>query len=215
MIKSLAAVVAICVFISHASAAVIYTNLTPAHTYNAGGGLTIDTTHDVAQAFIAATSGNLSTIEVAVKANPNLVTSTVFHMVLVHDNGGAPGSVIEDLGSIGVTASSFSDNTYLAVGTSSSHPLLTAGTTYWVEALGIPSSPPTFPGTQAYWASNATGDTTHPNVRFNGGAWSWPGASAGGIQVNSAAVPEPSTYLMLLFGLASIGAVAWRRSAAA
>lgn len=215
MIKSLAAVVAICVFISHASAAVIYTNLTAGHTYSAGGGLTIDTSHDVAQAFVAATSGNLSSIEVAVQANHNIATNTVFHMVLVNDNSGAPGSVIEDLGSIAASGTSFSDNTFLAVGTSSAHPLLTAGTTYWVEALGIPSSPPSFPGTQAYCASNATGDTTHPNARFNGGAWSWPGTSAGAIQVNSALVPEPSTYLMLLLGFVSIGAIAWRRPATA
>lgn len=203
MIKSLAAAIASCVVISHASAGVIYSNLTPTHTYNAGGGLTIDTTHDVAQAFVAGASGNLSTIEVAVKANPNFVTSTLFHMVLVSNNSGAPGSVIEDLGNVAVTASSFSDNSYLAVGVSSAHPLLTAGTTYWVEALGLPPSPPSFPGSQAYWASNATGDSTHPNSRFNGGAWSWPGTSAGALQVNSAPVPEPS-----MLSLATLGAIA-------
>ncbi len=211
MIKSLAAIIAICAFASQAFAGVIYSNLTATHTYSMGGGLTIDTSHDVAQAFLAGTSGNLSTIEVAVKANPNQTTSTVFHMVLVNDNSGAPGSVIEDLGNVAATASSFSDNTYLAVGTSSTHPFLATGTTYWVEALGLPASPPTFPGTEAYWASNATGDSTHPNTRFNGGAWSWPGTSAVALQVNSAPVPEPSTCLMLLFGLASLGAVAWRR----
>lgn len=211
MIKSLAAVVAICGFISQASAGVIFTNLTAGHTYNAGGGLTIDTSHDVAQSFVAGVSGNLSTIEVAVKANTNLVTNTAFHMVLVNDNSGAPGSVIEDLGNIAASGTGFSDNSFLAIGTSSAHPLLTAGTTYWVEALGLPPSPPTFPGTQAYWASNATGDLTHPNVRFNGGAWSWPGTSAVALQVNSAAVPEPSAFLLSLFGIASMGAVAWRR----
>jgi virulence family protein len=211
MIKSLTAAIVTCLFVSHAAAGVIYTNLTTSQTYNAGGGLTIDPTHDVAQAFVAGTSGNLSTIQVAVKANPNLVTSTLFHMVLVNNNSGAPGSVIEDLGTVGVSASSFNDNSYLAVGTSSTHPLLTAGTTYWVEALGLPANSP-FPGTQAYWASNATGDSTHPNTRFNGGAWSWPGTSAMALQVNSAPVPEPSAYLLLLSGILTMGTIAWRRS---
>jgi hypothetical protein len=210
MIKSVAAALATCLFASQVSAGVIYTNLTASHTYNTGGGLTIDSTHDVAQAFVAAASGKLSTIEVAVKANPNVATSTVFHMVLVADNGGAPGSVIEDLGNIAVSASSFSNNTYLAVGTSNTNPILTAGMTYWVQTLGLPPNAP-FPGTQAYWASNATGDSTHPNTRFNGGAWSWPGASAAAIQVKSAPVPEPSTYLMLLAGLACVGTIGWRR----
>ncbi len=201
MKQSLAAAIAICLLISPASAGVIYTNLTPSHTYSTGGGLTVDLSHDVAQAFVAATSGKLSTIEVAIKANPNVATTTIFHMVLVSNNSGAPGSVIEDLGNVGVTASSFSNNTYLAVGTSSLHPQLTAGTTYWVEALGLPASPPSFPGSQAYWASNATGDSTHPNVRFNGGAWSWPGSSAVALQVNSAPVPEPSTAVLAGVGI--------------
>jgi hypothetical protein len=150
MIKSLAAVIAICAFISPASAGVIYTNLTAAHTYSSGGGLTIDTGHDVAQSFVAGISGNLSTIEVAVNANTNLVTNTVFHMVLVNDNSGAPGSVIEGLGNIPASGTGFGGNSFLAVGTSSAHPLLTAG------------------GTEAYWAGNATGDTTHPNARRRG-----------------------------------------------
>ncbi|MBI3838794.1 MAG: hypothetical protein HY288_12785 [Planctomycetia bacterium] len=49
------------------------------------------------------------------------------------------------------------------------HPVLTAGTLYWIEATNVPQG--SQPGTDGGWNFNNQADASHVAVRFGNGAW--------------------------------------------
>jgi hypothetical protein len=130
-----------------------------------------------------------------------------FEAVLVADNGGQPGTALEDLGSVSVTSS-----TAIYSLSSSLHPLLTAGTEYWL--ILQPTNPNSL--TLAYWNLSSppvpapravTNDPAH-------GSWSvvLGQAAAFDIQGTAAtATPEPASLTLLGVGAVCLLGYGWRQ----
>lgn len=125
---------------------------------------------------------------------------------LAADASGLPGSTIE---SINITLPAPSATPGLVTATSATNPTLTAGSTYWIIASV------NFAQTMATWGPNSTGamggNATRTN--FMNGQWISQGPSGvPSLRVNSL-VPEPSTALCAMLGLALMAGVRRRRSA--
>src|SRR5262249_20291654 len=132
------------------------------------------------------------------------------HVNLFSDNAGVPGSSLLAIGNFVTQASSTFNYTVAAPSAFT----LQAGTTYWLETEGGPTSFPlnfwrrtlstatTGPGTLGAWA-------TAPSA----GSWTSAGTDAGRLQIQVdgtavAAVPEPSGLALLAAGAA--GLLGWR-----
>jgi len=122
---------------------------------------------------------------------------------LYTDSSGAPGTLLETW--IDVTVPTSLPN--LTTLTSVLHPLLSSGSTYWfLESNVVGAS-----GRSIGWDAN--------NQSIAGGVWTGtspgsvsqinPASPAPAIELDSAAVPEPASWLMVAAGL--IGSVYWRR----
>jgi hypothetical protein len=134
--------------------------------------------------------------------------------VLAADNGGQPGTTLEDLGAVSVPASSHTSNV-LPSGTiyslsSGLHPLLTAGTEYWL--ILQPTNPNS--GMLAFWnmstplataAAASTGDPAH-------GSWNaYSAQGAFDIQgTATTATPEPTSVTLLVVGAVGLVGYSWR-----
>jgi hypothetical protein len=128
-----------------------------------------------------------------------------FEAVLAADNGGQPGTTLEDLGSVSVTgpATIYSLSSGL-------HPLLTAGTEYWLILQ------PTNPNSQtlAFWHMSsplvtapaaATNDPAH-------GSWrAYSGQTAFDIEGTATATPEPASLTLLGVSAVCLLGYGWRQ----
>ena len=113
--------------------------------------------------------------------------------------GNIPGATIE---SINVLLPAPSANPTIIMATSSTTPILTAGSTYWIIASV------SVPGTMATWGVNNTGaiGDTATRTNFQNGQWFLqPTGPTPSLRVNASAarVPEPTTMLLVGAGLAS------------
>ena len=177
----------------------IFSNLGAGDSYNGSTGWTLGTPDSGTDYFVdgsaftvGATSLNLSTIEVAagLTAGTNQLTIN-----LDADSGGNPGAVIESFtingampGFGSVSAGS------LVTATSVLHPLLTAGSQYWV-VLSVPNDGMTW----AAWNQNSIGDTGPLCRSANGSPLNGSTNVRGAMLITglSSSVPEPSSIVMV------------------
>jgi hypothetical protein len=171
---------------------VIFSNLRPGDSYGSTGWtLGNPFTGDffvVGSSFTSSGNFNLATIEVAASFVSG--TNRLF-ISLEADAGGSPGALIESftvddaMPTLGTVTSG-----HLVTATSLLHPLLTAGTQYWV-ALGVPHD-----GTWAAWNLNSTGDT---GAMFQNNHGSVPAPftdTRGAIRISAESIPEPSAFVL-------------------
>jgi hypothetical protein len=174
---------------------IVFSNLGLGDSYQGTSGYTLGFTGPgsgyrvYADAFtVGATSTDLSTIGVAVGfvAGTNQLTIN-----LDADSAGAPGSVIESF-TLNGAMPPFGVNSMgnLVTATSVLHPLLTAGTQYWV-VVSVPND-----GTsQAAWALNSIGDMG-PVAVYSDGTPIFIGTGVRGALLVTG-VPEPSSIVMV------------------
>jgi hypothetical protein len=124
--------------------------------------------------------------------------------VLAADNGGSPGAMLENLGSVTITSEAIYSLS------SSLHPQLTFGSEYWL--LLQPTDPNS--GVAAAWnlspAVNATLAFTNDPAH---GSWFLASGSQGAFEIQGSAVATPEPASMTLFGIGAAGLLgyAWRR----
>lgn len=202
--------IVVCILIWPASismADTIFNSFGPGDSYNAGVGYTIGNGgYQQGNAFSPAMTASVDSYEIAI----GLVSGqNLFSLSLLNDLAGEPGSVIETfqindaMGTFGVMNPPILVNSLV-------HPLLEAGKQYWLIA-GAPSADTwaafNYNGTgmmglRATWSDVASfWDVYEDNVaafRING----TPGA----------AVPEPTSLLLLAAGIGVLGLAARRKS---
>jgi hypothetical protein len=182
-----------------ARASIVFSNLGPGNSLRSPGigigFITFTSTFNYAGLAFTPTdqSYTLDSIQLPLQliSGPNIAD-----IFLTSDVGGLPGSIIE---SFQIAGALTSGGNLLVTLISTSRPLLSAGSQYWVVAAGGPSSFVT-------WAQNELQETG-PNVS---------GATLGSLvrdpdsnvrealQINGTAVPEPSSALLLTVSAISI-----------
>jgi hypothetical protein len=190
---------------THARASIVFSNLGPGNSLTSPGigigFITFTSTFNYAGLEFTPTgqSYTLDSIQLPLQliSGPNIAD-----IFLTSNAGGLPGAILE---SFQISGALTSGGNSLVTIASTSHPLLSAGSQYWVVAAGGPSSFVT-------WAQNELQETG-PNVS---------GPTLGSLvrdsdsnvrealQINGTAVPEPSSALLLTASAISIVAFAKR-----
>ena len=185
-----------------ARADVIYNNFGPGDSYNHSIGWTVGLGFGRGEAFpIVPTSDfNLDTVTVAVGyvSGPNAVDVSV-----TTDVGGVPGAALEtfhltNLGPFG--------NETPVTATSTSHPLLPAGQSYFVTVTALDS-------TWEAWSWSLI-DLSHPGAELINGRWTPDNGTSGAFRVTgtmASPVPEPASCVLLGMGALGLVGYGWRR----
>lgn len=193
-----------------AGAAVVFSNLGPGDSYSASGyavgaPFVEPTDFDVATAFTPTGNFALSTIELGMT---HVTGGNELDIFFAADAAGAPGGVLESFHLSNAVPGVLDPQSPVLV-TSLLTPLLVSGTQYWVIASSpaVPSS--------ITWGYNTTADFGPTADRVNGGPWAvFPGDLRGAMRITGttvAAIPEPSTYALMLAGLGLVAFAAQRR----
>lgn len=189
---------------SVAPAAVVFTNFGPGLTYDTTGGNAVGNAFDgnnygEADTFTLGASANLASLKVALSCSVGCPVAANFTIALTGDAGDQPGAIIESFSFPATTLGILGGNNAPVTANSVLHPLMTAGTQYWV----------TVTSSLAYsiaWNWNSINDTTDQALSTDGGGtWFAPsGLTPAAFEVDSTAsttVPEPGAGLLLSGGL--------------
>jgi hypothetical protein len=178
---------------------VILSNLGPGDSYRGSDGWPLGISGEGTDYFgsgcaftVGATSVELATIQLAVG---HITGTNSLTINFDADSGGSPGATIESFTINGAMPNfgSYSSDHLVKV-TSVLHPLLTAGSQYWV-VLSVPND-----GTSAAaWNWNSIGDFG-PFVLYNGSQQVFLGTNVRGAMLITA-VPEPSCIVMVSTGV--------------
>jgi hypothetical protein len=146
--------------------------------------------------FKPSTSAKLSSLDVALSNFFGTNSDTLTVSLDANGGGNAPGAALESFIVLPGVLGTLGNNNAPLVLISALHPLLTAGTQYWVtvsDATGTDSN---------VWNWNDTGDMSDEAISADGGA-SWfvqsgLGQTPGALQVNGmGTVPEPAGLVLL------------------
>jgi hypothetical protein len=183
-----------------------FTSYGPGDTYNLGAGYLVGgfMSSVSGNMFTAGFTGNLAELDLAIGTNN---AGSFVNIQIAADNGGLPGVVLESF-TASVTNLVWSPGAYVSV-VSTVHPLLSAGTSYWVLATTTTNNTDAW-----YWSNNGVLGTKYNSVVISGIATPtvymnqtlaafnvWEDPLAPGI------TPEPSTYVA---GIALLGLVVAR-----
>jgi PEP-CTERM motif len=182
-----------------AGADIVYTTFGPGNSYDTTGGVVISGTNNgagyfaQANAFAPASTARLDSVSVPIFGQGAI------SILIAADASGNPGATVENLGSI-TPGFSLSIQTI----NSTAHPVLTAGTNYWLVLQ--PTDPSS--GIDGGWSFSTP--STPPGERRTSPTGDWQTSPFGGeaFEIDGAAVPEPSSFILLI--LAAVGAVGWR-----
>jgi hypothetical protein len=195
--------------LGQANADIIYNNFGPSGSYETDLAWTVSGTTSAfgavtsAMEFTASLTAAVAEVDLAVGLSSG--TNSVV-VSLMTDNGGTPGLLLESYSFVNQMGT-FTDNNPPLVGISVTHPLLMAGTNYWLVVA------PGATDTNADW-NQTTQDVrgTLAQSTDGGATWSSFGSEPlGAFEVfgDPVAVPEPSTLVMssILFGIGGVGLV--------
>jgi hypothetical protein len=216
MIRSLRIFIIAATLLSASQASIIFTNLGPGKSYDVTQGNPVgnDFAGDNAaqgDTFTPTVTATLTSIELALSCVVSCPAPESFTVAITKSSADAPAAVIESFSFNGITLGGLGNNNPLLTAPSALHPVLTAGTQYWITV----SSSVSF---AIAWNDNSTGDPSDQAISSDGGVtWFSPsGMTPSAYEVDgttSSGVPEPSTTV--LFGSAVLfGLFALRRPAA-
>jgi hypothetical protein len=212
------AVLSILVCVGSANASTVFSNLGPGDSYNCCLGWTVagpnaPNATDKASPFTPSSTYTFDSVEVAFQWEAFTNAGVIW---LMSDDGGLPGTILESFHFTNLPLFK-TTSTQLAVGTSTLHPLLSAGVQYWVAASGEGDSLLSF-------NMNVTGDTGLAS-RDDHEPWGFAGIPgigigpvttplAGAFRVSGTAfttAPEPSAILLLGMGVFALALTTWLR----
>jgi hypothetical protein len=212
-----------CMFTTAVQAGVVFDNITGASTAGADeiAGPSVDPANGfgpLAASFKPLQGFDFNDLKLLLQAGVSSDTGTVLHdgltfsVDLLGDQSGAPGAVIQNLGTV-------NDNLLAATPTEVDLPMgaaihLDADTTYWI---GLSTSNDNADASTALWAWTPDVSGTGVNGQFYSNLFGVSGDSGGGYQMivsgnllaGPSPIPEPLTLSLLGAGL--IGAAALRR----
>jgi hypothetical protein len=188
-------------FNSSTSVPIVYHCPTPGPTIVPGGPGCSATPNELGYQFIAAATGTVNGIEVALSGlfNGGAISSGSETFDILADSSGSPGALLDSITITGITGTA-----QVLSGNSTLHPLLTNGTTYWLQETAANFSNGETDATTAWYAAN-------PAVAGN----RWEGSSTAVSAIGAFAIltpaPEPSTFMAFAVGL--LGFIGLRRAA--
>ena len=184
---------------------VVFSNFGPGMTFNQTQGVSVTASNlfgDIpAQAFTPSQTVTFSSAQLPM----NLVTGpNHFQVLLMTSSGGLPGTIIE---TITLTDAVPMFPPQIVVANSALHPVLTAGTQYWL-AVFAPE-----PNTFGIWNFSLNDFSTPQALAFTSptGPWVVNNVTRSAFQINGEPIPEPSTLLLLGTGLATLGTAVRKR----
>jgi hypothetical protein len=195
---------------------VVFSNFGPGFAYNTSFGNIVGNAFDSndyaeGDTFTPAANETLSSLTLALSCF--VTCPDAFSISITTDGGDQPGTALESFSVAGTALGPLgTDNAPILVD-STLHPLLTAGTQYWVTVASDLND-------SIEWNVNSTGDTADQAISTDGGAtWFSPsGQTPGAFEVVGApvvsSVPEPGTAGLLLSALVLCGLAGGFSSAA-
>jgi hypothetical protein len=176
---------------------VVFSSFGPGNSFNINNGEGVtgaSYTHGyqgISYAFTPSSTGDLSAIEIGIGHSSG---SGRVNFFIAQDTGGIPGNILENYLNV-YCPGKFGQSYAPLVLTSTTQPLLEAGTTYWVCAEPADNT--------SVCAWNVNLNVT-ASEGFENSPWSWEPAGsfyAGAFAVNVTPVPEPSMAWLSLLGI--------------
>jgi hypothetical protein len=181
---------------SFGASVTVFNNFGPGDTFINNGGEAIGVlgSFGVKTAAMPFTSDANCTLDQVELAASLVSGANELDALLTNTVNGLPGSVLESYQFIGAMGLFATPNIPILSVNSLLHPLLQAGSEYWLLATSNQAS--------VVW-NNST-DTGVNAYRFDSDPWTTLNGSLGAFRITATPVPEPSTMLSMFFGLCGV-----------
>ena len=191
---------------------VVYSTLGPGDGYSLEGGLAVGDSeppyYEPACAFSPSTTVTFEEIDLAVGAVGRRSGQNSVDVDLCADDSGMPGSVLESFTFTNLPSFGQQSSGDLLEGDSVLHPELFAGTQYWVTVQ--PEDVDSWDG----WNGSSPAVSGLVMDSINGGS-TWTNApyspAEAAFRIDGLAVPEPSTFALLIVGAVGLLGWSWRQ----